>query len=214
MNCSACGKLNSTGVSFCEFCGADLRSASAIPATPVTPSAADVAQIGKQIGKSFLNSLSPGEKFVGAGVIAAVLGFFLPAISVSVPDRAGQVVAFLLGLLGQSGGADAGRFGTLALSLFDITKLLGVVYVVLLLAIVSGVLLYFSKRSATPQKLVIAGFQVAIGTLYGPGTVLAMLFIPGMGSITGIGYWLLGLGFCSIAAGGLITIATLGKTAR
>jgi hypothetical protein len=163
------------------------------------------------MGKSFLNSLSPGEKFIGAGVVAAVLGFFLPYISVSVPDKAGEVVGLLLGFLGQSADASATHA---SISLFDITKLLGVVYFVLLLAIGSGVLFYFSKKAATPQKLLISGFQIVIGSLYGPGTIVGLLFIPGMGSIAGIGYWLLGLGFCSIAAGGLVTIDTLGKTAR
>jgi hypothetical protein len=217
MNCSACGKPNSDGVSFCEFCGADLRSRSIpngepavarpAPAQPPPPSAAAVAQMGKSV----INSLSSGEKFVGAGVIAAVLGFFLPAISISVPDKAGEIVALVLGFLGQSGGSQS---STASISLFDITKLLGVVYFVLLLAIASGVLFYFSRKAAAPQKLLIAGFQVVIGSLYGPGTIVGILFIPGMGSVAGIGYWLLGLGFCSITAGGLITIATLGKTAR
>lgn len=214
MICSACGKPNADGVSFCEFCGANLRSGSvsgapqaARPVQPPPPSAAEVAQMGK----SFLNSLSPGEKFIGAGVVAAVLGFFLPYISVSVPDKAGEVVALLLNFLGQSAGADTTHA---SISLFDITKLLGVVYFVLLLAIGSGVLFYFSKKAATPQKLLIAGFQIVIGSFYGPGTVIAMLFVPGMGSVAGIGYWLLGLGFCSIAVGGLVTISTLGKTAR
>ena len=214
MNCSACGKPNVDGVSFCEFCGANIRSGStssapqvARPAQPAPPSAAEVAQMGK----SFLNSLSPGEKFIGAGVVAGVLGFFLPYISVSVPDKAGEVVGLLLGFLGQTAGTDATHA---SISLFDITKLLGVVYFVLLLAIGSGVLFYFSKKAATPQKLLISGFQIVIGSLYGPGTIIGLLFIPGMGSIAGIGYWLLGLGFCSIATGGLVTIATLGKTAR
>ena len=214
MNCSACGKPNSDGVSFCEFCGANLRSGSTSgapqvvrPAQPAPPSGAEVAQMGK----SFLNSLSPGEKFIGAGVVAGVLGFFLPYISVSVPDKAGEVVGLLLGFLGQTAGTDATHA---SISLFDITKLLGVVYFVLLLAIGSGVLFYFSKKATTPHKLLIGGFQVVIGSLYGPLTILALLFVPGMGSIAGVGYWLLGLGFCAIAAGGLITIATLGKTAR
>ncbi len=217
MICSACGKANVDGVSFCEFCGANIRLGStpgsapvmamAPSAQPEAPSAADVAQMGK----SFIRSLSTGEKFCGAGVIAAVLGFFLPFISVSVPDKAGEVIALLLGFLGQSAGADATHA---SISLFDITKLLGVVYFVLLLAISSGVLFYFSKKATTPHKLVIGGFQVVIGSLYGPLTILALLFVPGMGSVAGMGYWLLGLGFCAIAAGGLITIATLGKTAR
>jgi hypothetical protein len=216
MNCFACGKTNADGVSFCEFCGASLRSAPASTSAPLVsrtappqpaPSAADVAQVGK----SFVNSLSLGEKLVGAGVIAAVLGFFLPAVSISVPDRAGEVVGLLMGFLGQSGGIDNTHA---SISLFDVTKILGVVYFILLLAIAAGVLFYFSRNALTPQKLLISGFQVVIGSLYGPGLIVALLFVPGMGSIAGIGYWLLGLGFCAIAAGGLTTIGTLGKTAH
>lgn len=217
MNCSACSKANADGVVFCEYCGTSLRSASiptdtpaialAMPAPVVPPSAADVAQMGK----SFINSLTIGEKFVGAGVVAAVLGFFLPAVSVSVPEKAGAVVGLILGFLGETAGADATHA---SISLFDVTKLLGVVYFILLLAIASGVLFNLSRKAATPQKLLFSGFQVGIGCLYGPGIILALLFVPGMGSIAGIGYWLLGLGFCSISAGGLITINTLGKTAR
>jgi len=216
MNCSACGKPNSEDVSFCEFCGADMRTraipsnppaAWAAPSQPAPPSAAEVAQMGKSV----LNSLSLGDKFVAGGAIAAVLGFFLPAISITVPDKAGEVVGLLLGFLGASGGAEMGRA---SVSLFDMTKLLGVVYFVLLLAITSGILFYFSRKATSPQKLLISGFQIVIGSLNGPGCIIALLFIPGMGSVAGIGYWLLGLGFCSIATGGLITIATLGKTAR
>jgi len=217
MNCAACGKANSDGVSFCEFCGANMRFVSTsngepvvartAPAQPAAPSAADVAQMGK----SLLGTLSMGEKLVGAGIIAAVLGFFLPAISVEMPDKAGEVVGFLLGLIGQSAGAEAAHA---SISLFDVTKILGVAYFILLMAIASGILFYFSRNARSPQKLLINGFQIVIGSLYGPGAMVALLFIPGMGSIAGIGYWLLGLGFCAIAAGGLITIGTLGKTAR
>ena len=50
MNCSACGKANADGVSFCEYCGANMRAQSATnpvmaapggaPAAPAPPSAA------------------------------------------------------------------------------------------------------------------------------------------------------------------------------
>jgi hypothetical protein len=61
---------------------------------------------------------------------------------------------------------------------------------------------------------VFSGFQVMIGSLQGPGLIITLIFVPGMGAIAGIGYWLLGLGLTSILAGGLITLGTLGKTAR
>ncbi len=206
MNCSACGKANSDGVSFCEFCGADLRSQS-IPApvaprpAPVPPpSAADVANMGK----SFLGSLSLGEKFVGAGAIAAALGFFFPWIS--TPD-----IGALSGLLGQMG---ASELNHVSLSGVDVAKFVGSVYLILMAAIASGVLLYFSRKATRGQNLLFSGFQVMIGSLYGPGLIVVLLFVPMIQSVAGAGFWLLGLGFSSIAAGGLIAIATLAKTAH
>lgn len=210
MNCITCGKANSEGTSFCEFCGASLRSVSAssiepqalrtAAAQPAPPSAAEVAQLGK----SFLNSLSMGEKFIGAGAIAAVLGFFLPWVS--SPD-----LGELGGLLGQMG---AGGLNNVHLSGVNLAKFVGAVYFVLLAAVASGVLLYFSKKATSGQKLLMAGFQVMIGSLFGPGFIGALLFVPMIQSVAGAGFWLLGLGFCAIAAGGLITIGTFGKTAR
>ena len=167
--------------------------------------------MGKQIGKSFISSLAPGEKFIGVGVLAAVIGFFLPAISISVSDKAAQLIAFLLGPLAPVGSGDETHT---SISFFDITKILGVAYFFLLLAVGSGVLFYFSRRAAAPRKLLFGGFQIVIGSLYGPSMILGLLFIPGMGLAAGIGYWLLCLGYCAIAAGGLITVATVGKTAQ
>ena len=207
MICPACGKPNADGVSFCEFCGANIRSGStssapqvARPAQPAPPSAAEVAQMGK----SFLNSMSLGEKFVGAGTIAAVLGFFLPWVS--SPD-----LGALSGLLGQMGTSELNH---ISLSGVDVAKFVGAVYFILLAAIAAGVLFYFSRKAATPQKLLMGGFQVMLGSLFGPGYIGALLFVPMIQSVAGAGFWLLGLGFCSIAAGGLISIAALAKEVR
>jgi len=210
MNCPSCGKANADGVSFCEFCGANLHStlsstsfpqaARTAPSQSSPPSAADVAQMGK----SLLGALTLGEKFAGAGVIAAVLGFFFPWIS--TPD-----LGPLAGLLGQMG---ASELNHVSLSGVDVAKFVGAVYLILLAAIASGVLFYFSRSAASPQKLLMGGFQVMIGSLCGPGIIAELLFVPMIQSVAGAGLWLLGLGFSSIAAGGLITIGTLGKTAR
>jgi hypothetical protein len=156
------------------------------------------------MGKSFLSSLSLGEKFIGAGVIAAAFGFFLPWIS--TPD-----LGALSGLFGQLG---ASGLNHVSLSGVDMAKFVGAVYLILLAAIASGVLFYFSRSAASPQKLLMSGFQVMIGSLCGPGIIAELLFVPMIQSVAGAGLWLLGLGFSSIAAGGLITIGTLGKTAR
>ncbi|MGA2673034.1 MAG: hypothetical protein ABSE99_07370 [Terracidiphilus sp.] len=156
------------------------------------------------MGKSFLNSLSLGEKFIGAGAIAAAFGFFLPWVS--TPD-----MGPLSGLLGQLG---ASELNHVSLSGVDMAKVVGAVYLILLAAIASGVLFYFSRRAASPQKLLMGGFQVMIGSICGPGIIVELLFVPLIQSVAGAGLWLMGLGFCSIAAGGLITIASVGKTAR
>lgn len=210
MVCPACGKANAEGVSFCEFCGASVRLAAATAGGPTiaiatpTPSAAEVAQMGKQLGKSFVSSLSLGEKFVGVGAIAATLGFFMPFISAPDLGELGSVIASI---------NPAAQEATHAsVSLFAATKLLGAIYFILLTAIASGVLFYLGRNAPAAKKMLMGGFQVMIGSLLGPGFVFALLFVPMIQSVAGAGYWLLTLGYCSIAAGGLITIGTLGKT--
>lgn len=170
------------------------------PARPATPSAPAVAATGAP----FLGSLSLGEKFVGVGAIAATVGFFVPWIS--TPD-----LGPLADLLGKLGPTELNR---ISLSGVDLAKFVGAVYLILVSAIASGVLLYFSKGAAAPQKLLIGGFQVMIGSFCGPGMVALLLFVPLVQTVASTGLWLLGLGFCTIAAGGLITIGTFGKTAR
>ena len=209
MICTSCGKMNSDGVLFCEYCGTDLRMIAPaggypVPAagagSPAPPSAAQVTQMGKSI----LGSLTMGEKFVGAGVVAAVLGFFLPWIS--TPD-----LGALSGLLGQLG---ATGLNHVSLSGVDMAKLIGAVYLILMAPVAAGVLFYFSRTATAPQKLLMGGFQVMIGSLYGPVVIADLLFVPLLQSIAGLGLWLLGLGYCAIAAGGLITIGAVGKAAR
>ena len=134
MNCSACAKPNADGISFCEFCGANLRSqpgstggpdmARSAPAQPAPPSAAQVAQMGK----SLLGTLTLGEKFIGAGTIAAVLGFFLPWISTSGLEN---LPAGIFGNLG----AEASH---LSISGVDAAKVVGSVYFILLAGIAFG----------------------------------------------------------------------------
>jgi hypothetical protein len=203
MNCTACGKDNAATVSFCEFCGVDLRpktvpSGGSVQSTG--PSAADVVQVGR----SLINSFTVGERFAVGGVVGAVLGFFLPFIS--APD-----LGSLSGLLGAASGA-ASELSHASFSLLELSRLLGAIYFILLAAIGSGVLFYFSRTAGYRQKMLINGFQVMIGSLFGPGNILALLFVPMIQSVAGLGYWLVGLGFCSIAAGGLITIGQLAKS--
>jgi hypothetical protein len=138
------------------------------------------------------------------GTIAAVVGFFLPWFS--TPDL-GALPAFL----GKLAGSEPVH---VSLSGLDLTKYVGSVYFVLLAAVASAVLLYFFRKVAGPGKLLIAGFLVLIGSLFGPGNLAALLIVPMIQSVAGVGYWLLALGYCAIAAGGLISIGTLGKAAH
>lgn len=215
MNCSSCGNANADGVSFCEFCGASMRTISSpsesglsklrpatVPSSP--PSAAEVAQLGKQVGRSFINSLDLGGKFAGVGAIAAVLGFFLPWFS--SPD-AGPL-SELLGRLGNP------ELSHVNLSGLDVAKFVGAVYFILLAGVAAGVLLYSSRKATAPKKLLMAGFEVMIGSLFGPLLVGVLLFIPMVQSVAGAGFWLVSLGYCAIATGGLISIASVGKTAQ
>lgn len=221
MTCPSCAKANAEGVSFCEFCGVDLRQtvfasagngapaavltqpAVAVQTAVATPSAADMAKIGK----SLLATLSLGEKFVGAGAVAATLGFFLPFIS--APD-----LGPLSGLLSNIN-SPAASIARASYSLLDIAKLLGAIYFILLAGIAAGVLFYFARTARYSTRLLMNGFQVMIGSLFGPTFLFALLFVPMIQSVAGSGYWLLALGFCAVAAGGLIAIAQLApKAAR
>jgi len=210
MTCSACGNALSEGTAFCEFCGIDLRPV-AVPTSPVVirrvtiesppaPSATAIAEMGGVL----IKSLSLGEKLTGVGVIAATVGFFLPWIS--TPE-----LGSLSGLLSQLGTPEVNH---ISLSGVDAAKLVGAVYLILLAAIASGVLFSFSRKAVFAQRLLISGFQVMIGSLFGPGLIVTLLFVPMIQSVAGSGFWLLGFGFSSIAAGGLITISKLGRAVR
>lgn len=156
------------------------------------------------MSKSILRSFSLGEKFAILGTIAAIVGFFMPWFS--TPD-----LGALPSVLGKMAGSEPVH---ISLTGLDLTKYLGSIYFVLLAAVAAGVLLFFFRKVAGPGKLLIAGFLVLIGSMYGPGNVAALLCVPVIQSVAGLGYWLLTLGYCAIAAGGLISIGTIGKTAR
>lgn len=212
MLCSSCGKDNVAAVSFCEFCGIDLRRAvpAGAPAPVTVPAAADPAAAAAVLataGKTLIKSLTLGEKFSAAGAAAAIVGFFLPFVS--SPDLSG-----LSGLLGQMGAPGGLAQAHLSYSLLDLSKFLGVVYFILLAAIGSGILFYFSRSAPYSRKLLMSAFQIVIGSLFGPLLVVSLLFIPMVQSVAGMGYWLSALGFCAIAIGGLVTVAQLGKMSR
>ncbi len=98
--------------------------------------------------------------------------------------------------------------------MFDATKFLGAIYILLFAAVAAGVLAYLMRSAHYAKKMLMCGFLVMIGSLFGPGCIAALLFVPMIQSVAGVGYWLFGLGYCAIAAGGLITIGSLSKAVR
>lgn len=212
MNCLACGNASSDGSLFCEFCGAahgpispvaiagPSMAAATVVQPPHPPTAAAIAELGGML----IKSLSLGEKLAGAGSLAATIGFFLPLMSAPDLRSLGNVST----LLGASG------MGTASYSGLDLAKLWGGFYLVLAAAISSGVLFFISGKATFSKKLMTSGFQVLIGALYGPGLLFGLLFVPFAQSVAGSGIWFIALGFCSIAAGGLVTIGQLGGMLR
>jgi hypothetical protein len=207
MLCVSCGKDNAAAVSFCEFCGVNLRApvAAGVPVAAVAapaPDPAAAAAVIAQAGKSLFKSLTLGEKFAGMGAVAAIIGFFLPFLS--SPD------------LGELSGLFGGRLGDVpgrvSFSLLDMGKFWGAVYFIFLAGVGSALLFWFARSAAASRKLLMNGFQIMIGSLLGPLLLLSLLFVPMVQSVAGLGFWLSALGFCAIATGGLIAIAQVSKS--
>ena len=199
MNCPACGRTNIDSAAFCEECGTSLRAqpaaapAGAAPPPPphaipvaAAPAGVSTAQIAQQ-GEALIASLSLGEKISGVGAIAAIIGFFLPWISVTTP-------------------AVLTAATTTSYSGLDLGKSDGAVYLILLTAGIAAVLCYMSSKAAPPRKLIIAGYLVFIGALCGPATLTALIFVSKVQSVAGFGLWLFALGYTAIAVGGLMQI--------
>lgn len=213
MTCSACGKENIAATPFCSFCGAPMAvgvPAAALPVRSSGMAAASASNAGKAT-MSFLSSLSLAEKFAIAGPVIAFLGFFLPFVH--MPDLAtmGGVSAADLAAAGAAG-APVPDVHAPSLSLFGLAKYSGAVYFILLGAILSGGLFYRARGATRARRLLINGFQIMIGSMVGPGTLLALLFASMVRSMVAFGFWVVSLGFCCIVVGGLMTIARLAKS--
>ncbi|MGA8110148.1 MAG: hypothetical protein WB974_11975, partial [Acidobacteriaceae bacterium] len=139
-----------------------------------------------------------------AGAILALIGFFLPFIAIpGLGDLAAMAIP------DPTGGTPT--IPSSSLSLLGLAKFAGAVYFILLGALASGALLYFARRAAYARKMLLNGIQVMIGSMVGPGAILALLFASSVRSVAGAGFWIVGLGYCCIAFGGLMTIAQLAK---
>lgn len=199
MTCPACGKENPSGTAFCTFCGVPMSNA--VPAAaPVKASAAAAGQNAM----SFLSALSLPEKIAGAGAVIALIGFFLPFIAI---PGLGDLAA--MSMPDPTGGMPSS-----SLSLMGLTKFAGAVYFILLGALASAAIVYLARNAAYARKMLLSGIQVMIGSMVGPGTLLALLFASTVRSVAGVGFWVVSLGYCCIVAGGLMTIAQLAKTER
>jgi zinc ribbon protein len=209
MICTACGKANVDGAAFCENCGTRLQAQPAVnsgpgpgtippgPGTatpgppPATPFNYPVAPVAMHHGVSsgqmgtLIASMSMGEKVSGGGAVAAALGFFLPWISVEATRT--------------------------SLNGMDLGKSSGATYFILLNVIAAGALCYLSSQAPPAKKLLYAGYLVLLGAICGPITILSLLFVSQLSSVAGFGLWLVGLGYCAIAEGGLMTIRNFSK---
>jgi len=203
MTCPACGKEHAPATSFCTSCGAAMSATPVATAAPVKASAASDA--GKT-AMSFLSSLSLPEKIAGAGAVVALIGFFLPFIS--IPGLGDLAAMTMPDPTGGSGVPSS------TLSLMGLAKFAGAVWFIFLGAIASAAIVYLARNAAYPRKMLFSGIQVMIGSMIGPGTLLALLFASTVRSVAGFGFWIVSLAYCSIVAGGLMTIAQLSKAPR
>jgi hypothetical protein len=152
---------------------------------------------------SFLSSLSLAEKIAGAGAVVALIGFFLPFIAI---PGLGELAA--MSIPDPTGGSG---IPSSSLSLLGLTRFAGAVYFILLGALASAAIIYLARNAAYARKMLLNGIQVMIGSMVGPGTLLALLFASTVRSVAGVGFWVVGLGYCCIVAGGLMTISQLAK---
>ena len=141
MFCSSCGQENAAAVSFCEFCGLDLRrtvpsEVTAPVGRTLSPSASEATAAVTQLGRSIVASLTLGEKLTICGAAAATIGFFLPFVS--SPDL-GSLSSLLSQISAPLASATQIRF-----SLFDFSKLLGFIYFILIAAVASEILFYLA----------------------------------------------------------------------
>jgi len=128
------------------------------------------------------------------GAALAAVSFFLPWVSVP-----GGAEPWLLAAIGSSSIDGPG-----------VMKIWGGVVVLLLLPVLSLVLLFMAKSASLERKILLAGVQVWIGTVFGPQILISMLLVPMAMRVLALGAWGLGMGYSCILAGGLVALADLG----
>jgi len=209
MFCPACGKENTATVAFCTYCGVPLQQVAAAPTAPIQasgPTAPSAAANAQKMATSFLAALTLPEKIIGAGAVVALIGFFLPFIAI---PGLGDLAA--MAMPDPTGGSG---IPSSSLSLLGLTKFAGAVYFILLGALASAALVYLARAANYARKMLLSGIQVMLGSMVGPGTLLALVFASSVRSVASIGFWVVSLGYCAIVAGGLMTIVQLSKAER
>jgi len=226
MFCAACGKNIPDDSLFCEFCGARRASPEAVPPGPAgytanaaAPAPATVTapgqhsreQLGElaQLSGKLIKSMTLGEKFTAVGALGGILGFFLPWGTI---PNFGDLQGLLSGMVTPTGFArGTPSISTTSVSGFDMASTWGGVYFVLLGALAAGILFFVAGKAPLHRRLTISSFQVLIGSLVGPQILFGILFTPMAQKVAGAGLWITCLGYCAVAAGGIISVVELGK---
>lgn len=179
---------------FCQACGKEIEAGTKFckhcgagqPAGGA-PAAAVVAagsQLVEAARGEFLR-LRISERVILIGAVVAAMSWFLPLVQVGGFARLGGI---------------------------QLMKVWGGVVLIVLLALFSLAVLYWSLRATPAQRILAAGLQVTTGALLGPQIIVTALLVPMGGELLGPGAWGVGLGFCAILAGGLMLLADLSRT--
>jgi hypothetical protein len=175
------------------------------------PSQHSREQLGElaQLSGKLIRSMTLGEKFTALGALGGILGFFLPWGAI---PNLGDIQGLLSGMVTPTGfGRGAPPIGTTSVSGFDMASTWGAVYFVLFGALAAGILFFVAGKAPLRRKLTISSFQILIGSLVGPQILFTILFTPMAQKVAGAGLWITCLGYCAIAAGGIISVVELGK---
>ena len=224
MVCKACGKVIPDDSIFCESCGAGQVSANGnqtAQGSTVSPAEAPARiftvatdQIADAHVRPSWGTLSIPNKIAFLSCVATFAGFFFSWLD--IPAFAGE----LQDLLRNFGGDRISQFAgpgpagaTISISGFTLAKIWGAFYLHPTLAVIAVGLLYWavSRSHSYARELQASAWHVLIGTLAGPQLLFTILFIPVAQKFVGLGLWLTALGFCGLAAGGLLNIVFLSQ---
>ena len=210
MICPNCGRENEEGSKFCISCGTDLSQGKKVaketsPAVKEITPAKQAAQMGERTKKVW-KGFSLSEKIMCVGVLVSLIAFFLPWLS-------GKDLVELFEL--------AEKGGT-TLNGLQVAKSFGWIYLHPFLMLVSLGLVYFSQGASNFTKILLARWQIVIGTVFtfeGVGGIIVfskiISFIGDMAKgfggyfggpteaniAIGIGWWLLTFGAIAILVG-------------